>query len=292
MGGLVFPATSLATTDQIKTKPINKGPGFHLTLAIHQGQPTGYGGRYPNSVAGVLFKHTTKGTENDNYSFSGSKAHPLKFQQGSKPASLQFAKVTGTFGNSGGSINLTFHATGPAHHVSVPKGCTGHAGQSRPGTLSGSYVLHANKLGPITQKSFQATISSASFQCNKATHGYDVQTTGFKPAWLDVFKSSSTAPVSEEIEVSKGGTSDWVYEYTFKVSGLLTSHYKINTTSNLSKATVIGGGAITGTANYTSTKKSSHQTVGNMSGSLAVTFASIGNVKVFPSSRSAKQSHS
>src|SRR5690242_15609541 len=182
MGGLVFPATSLATTDQIKTQAINKGPGFKLTLAIHQGQPTGYGGRYPNSVAGVLFKHTTGGTENDNYSFSGSKKDPLKFQQGSKPASLQFAKVTGTFGNSGGSINLTFHATGPAHNVSVPKGCTGHGGKARPGTLSGSYILHADKLGTITQKSFKATLSSASFQCNKPTHGYDVQTTGFKPA--------------------------------------------------------------------------------------------------------------
>ena len=59
VGGLVFPAVSMATTYQIKTTAIHKGSqGFKLTLAIHQGIPTGYGGRYPNSVAGILFKHT------------------------------------------------------------------------------------------------------------------------------------------------------------------------------------------------------------------------------------------
>lgn len=291
VGGLVFPAVSMATTYQIKTTAINKGSqGFKLTLAIHQGQPTGYGGRYPNSVAGILFKHTPKGTENDNYAFSDSKAHSLTFKTGTKAG--QFAKVTGKFVNNGGSINMTFKATGPAHHVSVPKGCQGHAGESRPGKLSGSYTLHADKLGTITQKSFSATMSSASFQCNPSTHGYDLETTGFSPAWVDVFKNSSNK-VSEEIEVSKGGT-DWAVDHTFTVSGLPSSDYAINTTKNLKQATVKGSGDISGGATYSSKKSSSHQTTGPMKGSLAVTFASIGKVVPFPSGngRSAKQSHS
>ena len=56
-----------------------------------------------------------------------SKAHSLTFKTGTKPG--QSATITGTFVNNGrGSINMTFQATGPAHHVSVPKGCQGHRG--------------------------------------------------------------------------------------------------------------------------------------------------------------------
>ena len=289
VGGLVFPAVSMAVTAQIKTTPIHKGnQGFLFTLWIKQGGPTGYGGRYPNSVQGILFRHNGNATENDDYSFSSTKSHPLKFQQGAKPNSLQFAKMTGTFANGRGSINLTFHATGPAHHVSVPKGCSGTAGQRRSGTLSGSYTLKADKLGTITQKTFKkATISSANVVCIPKTHGYDVQTLIGSP-YVDIFKNPS-GKVTETIDKTPHG-SGWQFSYKYYATGLPGSDYKVG--SGLKSAHITGGGGIKGTATYTSVKSSSHKTTGHLSGSLAATLASIGNVKAFPSKRSAEQTHS
>jgi hypothetical protein len=289
--GLAFPAASMGTTDQIKTTPIHKGSqGFQLTLAIHQGVPTGYGGRYPNSVAVILFRHTHNGTENDNYAFSTPKpagTHKINFS-GSKD--LSSAQIAGSFVNSGGSINMTFHATGKPSHVNVPKGCTGHGGTKRSGTLSGSFTVHADNLGTITQNSFKATISTAAFQCYKASRGYELQTSGYNPAWVDIFKTSASSPVSEEIDVSNTGNG-WAFDHKFTASRAPTSDYKLNT-SKLNSATVKGADGITGKATYSSKKSSKHDTVGKMSGSLAVTFGTIGKVKAFPSSRGAKQNHS
>lgn len=288
--GLVFPAASMAATDQIKTTPIHKGSkGFELTLFFKEGMPTGYGGRFQNSVAAILFKHDKNATENDNYAFSATHSHPLKFKPANK--SLQSAKITGTFANGGGSINMTFHGTGKTSKVKVPKRCTGHAGERRSGTLSGSFTLHADHLGTITQKSFKATISTASFsQCTKSSRGYKVQTIGYKPAYISVLKSS-TNKVSEEFEVSSNG-GGWVFDHTYTVSGLPSSDYSLNT-KRLNSGTVKGAGGISGTAKYSSKGSSSRQTTGKMTGSLAVTFASIGKVVAFPtkSGRAANQSH-
>lgn len=301
VGGLVFPAVSMAAghvpcstpktaTCQIKTTSIHKGSqGFEFTLAIHQGIPTGYGGRYPNSADGILFKHNGNATENDNYSFSAGKGHPLNFSTGKSTKPLQFATIKGTFAKGRGSINLTFHATGPAHHVSVPKGCQGTAGERRSGTLSGSYTLHADKLGTITQKSFKATISTANWTCNPKTHGYDVTTLIGNP-YVDIFKSS-TGSVTETIDKEPNG-SGWAFSYEYYVKGLPGSDYNVQTTSTLKKATIKGSGGISGNATYSSSGSSKHRTKGHASGSLAVNMASIGVVKAFPKSRKATQTHS
>ena len=173
-------------------------------------------------------------------------------------------------------------------HAGVPKGCHGQAGQRRSGTLSGSYTLHADKLGTITQKSFKATISTASFQCNKPTHGYDVQSLVGNP-YVDIFKSS-TGKVTETIEDSLNGKG-WQYIHKFYVTGLPGSDYTVQTPSNLKKATIKGGGGISGGATYSSSGSSSHKTTGKVSGTLAVTMASIGVVKAFPNPRKAEQTH-
>jgi hypothetical protein len=293
--GLVFPAASMAVTYQIKTTPIHKGSqGFELTLKIDQGIPTGYGGRYPNSVQGILFKHNGSATENDNYTFLGGKGHPLKFTPGKKL--LQFAQIKGTFAKGRGSINMFFHATGSIHRVKVPSGCTGHGGKSRSGTLSGSkpgsFFLHADKLGTIEQKSFKATMSTAAFQCTKPTHGYDVLTTGNNPIYVDAHKASANALVSEEFDDSPHGNG-WAFDYKYTISGLPSSDYTIDTWPNLKSATVKGGGAMSGTsATYSSPHSSNNATSGTMSGSLAETFASIGKVNAFQKPRSASQSRS
>lgn len=306
LAGLVFPAASMGGADhaaahrlppcaphpghrlvatcQIKTTPIHKGSkGFDLTVFFKEGALTGYGGRFANSVAGILFKHTGNATENDNYAFSGG----IKFTVSKSP--LQSATMTGKFAKGRGKMHLTFHATGKPSPAKVPKGCSGQAGTKRTGTLKGSFTLHADNLGTITQKSFKATISTASYQCNKPTHGHDVQTVGFKPAWIDVFKNA-TGSVSEEFEVALGGTK-WTIDHTYTVSKLPSSDYSFNS-KTLNKATVHGGGGISGTATYTSPGHSSRHTTGTMSGSLAVTYASIGKITAFPKKRAAKQSNS
>jgi hypothetical protein len=288
-GGLVFPAASMAVTAQIKTTPIHKtSKGFMFTLLIQQGQPTGYGTRYPNSVQAILFRHNGNATENDNYSFSGKKT--LQFKPGAKPNSLQFAKITGTFAKGRGSINLTFHATGPAHHVNVPKGCQGQGGESRSGTLSGSFTLLADKLGTIKQSTFKkATISSANYSCVPKSHGYDVQTlTG--STYVDIYKNPSNK-VTETIEYEPSG-SGWAFIYKYYVTGLPGSDYKVETRKNLKKAIVKGAGGFSGTsATYSSKHSSKHKTTGKIKGSLAATLASLGKVTAFPKPRRAEQTH-
>lgn len=303
-GGLVFPAASMAAkhvpcstpktaTCQIKTTPIHKGgKGFQFTLFFHQGQPTGYGGRYPNSIQGILFKHSGNATENDNYSFSAGKGHPLTFSTGKSTKPLQFAKITGTFAKGRGKVNLTFHATGSPHQVKVPRGCQGNGGTSRTGTLSGKvgYTLKADKLGTITQHSFKATISTANYTCSPKTHGYDVTTLIGNPI-VDIFKST-TGKVTETIDQEPSG-SGWVFIYGYKVTGLPGSDYNVQTTSTLKSASIKGpGGGISGKATYSSKQKSKHRTVGNASGSLTANLASIGPVKAFPKPRKATQTHS
>jgi hypothetical protein len=293
--GLAFPAASMAATDTVSTTPIHKGSqGFMLRLTIQQGPPTGYGGRYPNAVTATLVKKSDSGhaTETDTYTFSGQQKH-LKFTTGSK--ALQYVKITGKATNGDGSINMAFHATGKPVHFKVPNGCFSDTGASggtkRSGTLSGSYTLHANKLGTIKQKSFKATISNISWTCSRPTHGYEVQTLTGNP-YVDVFRGAK-GKVTETIDDSGrvGGPVAWSFEHSFIVRGLPSSDYKLSTT-HLNTATVKGAGGITGTATYSSTKSSSHKTTGTMKGSLAAPFVSIGKLNAFPKTRSATQSHS
>lgn len=290
MGGLAFPAASMAVTAQIKTTPIHKGSqGFQLTLWLKQGTPAPYGGRNPTVVQGILFKHSGNATENDNYTFSSTPGRKITFKAGANPKTLQFAKVSGTFAHNGGALSLTFKATGPAQHVNVPKGCKGHAGERRTGTLSGSFMLNANNLGTITQKTFKnATISSAAFTCNKSTHGYDLRTTDFGQTFVDVYKSPSNK-VTETIQDEPNGNG-WAFLYTYYVKGLPSSDYTVG--AGLKTAHVTGASGISGKAKYSSSKKSSRKTTGKLSGTLAATFAAIGPVKPLAKTRKAEQTHS
>jgi hypothetical protein len=290
VGGLAFPAASMAVTAQIKTTPIHKGnQGFQFTLWLKQGTPAPYGGRNPTVVQGILFRHNGNATENDNYTFSSTGGHKLTFKAGKNAKALQFAKVTGTFANNRGSVNLTFKANGPAHHVNVPKNCKGHAGERRTGTLSGSYTLKADNLGTITQKTFKnATISSAAFVCHKSTHGYDIRTTDFGETFVDVAKSPSNK-VTETIQKEPNGNG-WAFLYTYYVKGLPSTDYKVG--SGMKTASITGASGISGKATYTAKKKSSHKTTGKLSGTLAATFAAIGKVQPLTKPRSAEQTHS
>jgi hypothetical protein len=299
VGGLIFPAASMAVTRlpcskkshvtcQIKTTPIHKGnKGFLFTAFIQQGSPAAYGGRNPTVIQNILFKHNGSATENDNYTFSSTHGRPLAFSTGTSTRALQFVTIKGTFAKGRGSINMAFHATGSPHQVKVPKGCHGHGGESRSGKLSGSYTLKADNLGTITQKTFQkATISTASIHCSPKSSGYEVQNMTGSP-FVDVFKNSSNK-VTETIQKEPNGNG-WAFLYTYYAKNLPATDYKIG--PGLKTASITGADAISGSAKYTSKKTGKHKTTGTISGSLAVTFASIGQVKAFPKPRRAEQTH-
>lgn len=288
VGGLVFPAISTATPYQITTSPIHKGSkGFMLSLNFRE-IPTGYGARYI-SLAGILAKTSGNASENDTYAFSATKKYPVKFT-----GNLSSATINATFANGRGSAKLTWHATGKLTHITVPKGCKSdiagvHRGRRRTGTLSGSFTLHADKLGPITQKGFKkATIQTVFWTCHPHMT-YQVQTAVGVP-YVNAFMGPS-GKVTEQIEQSTNNFSQgWAFTHTFSIRGLPSSDYSLNK-AKLNSATVKGAGGIRGTAKYTSSQSSSHQTKGKMSGSLAVTLASIGPVTAFKNGRPALQKH-
>ena len=282
--------SDLRATCQLETTPIQVGSkGFELRLSVVQGIAFGYGAPAKvTSLSAVLFRRSGQATETDTYNPLTGRGRRLSISWGSKSmAPLQFAQIKGTFVDGLGSINLTFDATGSIRHVAVPKGCRGRGGDRRAGILSGSFTLHADKLGTITQKSFRATISTAAYTCYQAKRGYGVETDSSDHLpMLTVSKPTARGRVSETIDAFSGKPGAFIY-HTYTVSGLPSSDFTLNP-STLSSGHVIGGGGISGSATYTSTGSSTEYTVGRMAGSLAVTFASIGRATPFPSSRAAK----
>lgn len=185
------------------------------------------------------------------------------------------ATVQGTFANGRGSINMTFHATGPVIH---PKGCDGSGQRGRRGVLRGTYVLHADRLGKVTQKSFRATLWS---HYNPPTNppcshpAYELSSRG---EVVDVTTARATGRVSEAISVSKGREAKWSIAYSYLVMGLPGSDYKVG--FRLSSAKVTGAGGISGTAVY-SGDKAAHSSFGKLSGNLEATMAAIGRLRPF-----------
>jgi hypothetical protein len=273
--GLAFPggamaAGGLAYTEHITTPGVMKNHGFKLSLRIFQGTPTGYGGRNPNTVVAILKRKNGHATQVNTYSFSRG----IRFK-GSKD--LAYASGKGTLANRRGSINMTFHATGPASKASVPKGCGGTPGRKRPGVLKGSLKLKADKLGTVKLRSIKATLSSANYTCQKSVKGYLLETPGGR-YYVAASKKKASGSVREEISLVKQG-GGFLFTYTYSVAREPTSDYKLNT-SNLSTATVKGAGGIGGKATYQG-YKSHTQSYGKLQGTLWVKMAAIGAVRPF-----------
>jgi hypothetical protein len=96
---------------------VAKKDGFKLSLNIVQARPCtpggcAYGGPFPPAATRVLVKKRGHVTQTASYSSSRIKFTNRK--------DLSTATVKGTFANRHGSINMTFHATGPVIH---PKSC-------------------------------------------------------------------------------------------------------------------------------------------------------------------------
>ncbi len=276
LAGLTFPAG--AGADVLTTTSVPNEHGFKLSLRIVQGGEAGYGGVTPNTVTGSLTKETGHATQLDDYGFYDG----IVF---TAAPDLSSATVAGTFADGRGSISMTFHATGPMVNAGGPNGCSHVPQQRRQGVLRGSYVLHADRLGTIRQKSFRAMLSTTDYSgCIPSIHGFDLFTdyTG-RPTVL-ISKPNPGGRVSELIEVARGrGTTKWGITYSYLVTGLPTSDYRVG--SRLSSAQVTGAGGISGTATYTGTRRAStsgHMTSrGSVTGSLAVRMAPIGLVTPF-----------
>lgn len=271
--GLTFPAGAAA--DVLTTTAVAKEKGFKLSLRIVQGGVAGYGGVTPNTVTGTLTKQSGHATQVDDYGFYDG----IVFRAA---RNLSTANVTGTFADGRGSITMTFHATGSLVHAGGPKGCSRVPQQRREGVLKGSYILHADRLGTIRQRSFTATLSTTDYSgCIPSMHGFDLFTDYTNRPTVLISKPGPTGRVSELIEVERGrNTSHWGITYSYLVTGLPSSDYKVG--SRLSSAKVTGAGGISGTATYSGTKGSStsgrKNSRGRLAGSLAVRMAPIGLV--------------
>jgi hypothetical protein len=127
-------------------------------------------------------------------------SHGIKF---TNRKNFSSATVKGTFANGHGSINMTFHATGPVIHR---KGCDGEVGQGRRGVLNGTYTLHAGRFfGKVTQKSFMATIWNGS-RPEGCGHLPRYQLLTKRLPSVVVSKARGTGLVSEAIGVAKGAS--------------------------------------------------------------------------------------
>lgn len=262
-----------STLCTISTRAVGKNDGFKLHLYLSQTN-SGYGQPNQTTFSAILKRTRGHATQTNEYSFS------KHIKVTGKPG-LSSAHVTGTLAGDRGTVNMTFRATGPASKAAGR--CGGAKGQKRPGVLSGSLTLKADKLGTVTLKTVKATLSSAINLCSPGLKkGYLVE--GYHGVYyVAAWKASKTRRVHEAITVSdQNANKGYGFTYTYSVANEPTSDYTVG--SKLSTATVKGAGGISGTAKYKG-KKSSSYSSGKMTGGLSVKMAALGVVKPFASAK-------
>ncbi len=278
---LALSASAVATTQHISkghmitqhviTNTVTKASGFKLNFNVQQGQPTGYGGRYPPDVIVNLNRSSGSAKQSNQYTFTKG----IHFTGSSKFSTGRFQ---GTFAKGRGSINMTFHPKGSVFTAHVPKGCSGSGGKARRGTLSGSFTLKADKLGTVKVKSIPATLSNANYTCNPSNKGVSI----VQPPTAKVGVNAQQLSGKDNISIfstSRGSGYSFLYTYAISVASS-TNDYTF--TSDLKSATLTGSNGIGGTATFTGTHKfSKNKYGGKMSGTLSVTMKSIGKVTPF-----------
>jgi hypothetical protein len=265
-------ARTSTVTQHVVTNTVTekKNDGFKLNFTVQQGEPTGYGGRYPNSVIVNLNKTSGKATQKNQYTFNKH----VKFV-----GSLSFSGGTfkATFPNNDGKLNMTFHPKGSTFTAHVPKGCKGTSGTARRGTLKGTFKLKAGgKIGTVTVKSIPATLSNALYSCNPASKGVQL----FNPptAKVGAYASAGSPSLVTIFSDSRGSGFDFSHTYTVKGP---SSNFTYK--SDLSSATLTGSNGMKGTATFTGTNKVTTKLEdGTMTGSsFSATMASVGKVTPF-----------
>ena len=268
--GLVVPASAMASTEHVVTNKVTKAGGFKLSFIVQQGQKTGYGGRYPNSVTVNLNRTSGKATQSNQYSFFGG----VHFS-GSKK--LNSGHFTAKFAKNRGSLNMSFHPKGSSFTVHAPAGCRGK-GTAHRGTLSGSFKIKADKLGTIKVKSIPATMSTANFTCNGTPKGvYLFQQPPGKKG-INASLVNGTANISVFSSTRGKGYN---FLYTYSIKGPASDYMP---SADLKTAKLTGSNGIQGTATFSGKSKIGHNAWdGIMSGStFHATMKSIGTITPFP----------
>lgn len=271
--GLALPASAMgAVTQHVVTNKVNGPSGFKVSFTVQQGQPTGYGGRYPPVVIVNVNQTSGSATQANQYTFSKG----IHF---TGSTSFKGGHFQGTFAKGRGSLNMTFHPKGSTFTAKVPSGCRGKGGKARRGTLSGSFTLKADKLGTIKIKNVAATLSNASYTCNPPTKGVNI----FAPPTAKVGVNAYQGGGKDRIQIfslTRGSGYNFLHSYTINVASS-TNDYTF--APDLSSATLTGSNGIQGSATFTGTHKvSSKKYTGTMSGpSFSATMKAIGTVTPF-----------
>jgi hypothetical protein len=291
---LAFPAAASAagTTEWLFTGKVKKNDGFMLSLRALPNSR-----HHPTTVDVFLHRRSGSGVgsvfQDSDYTLTRDLA-----LNGSKK--LGSAHIFGTFAGKRGSINMRFTAKRAATNVPVQKGCVGTPGKKRKGTLRGSFVLNADKLGTVKLGSVRATLVrpphitacagpiavEASGDAGRQRHflynspPHRGETNGFR---VLAFKPPRKAPVTEEIDTFSRRNGFSAY-YKYAVYAPRTD-YTFST--NLSSATLKGYAGMKGTANYMGTPAVGTAGVrrsnGTLNGNLSVDMAAIGTVDPFAS---------
>ena len=282
LAGLSFPAGVLATqhvrtksiTQHIVTNTILKNDHFKLNFTVQQGQPTGYGGRYPNYVVVNLNKTSGSSTQKNQYTFT-KKVH-IKTDK-----SFSSETVKAKFPNGDGKLSMTWHPKGSTFTAHVPKGCKGSAGMARRGTLKGTFKLKAGgKIGTVKVTSIPATLSNALYTCSPSSKGTQL----VQPPTAKVGAYATAGSTTSQVSIfSDSRGSGYSFTHTYTVNGP-KSNFTATYSGTTAKATLTGSNGMSGTANFTSTSKVTKTLYdGKMTGTtFSVTMASIGKVTPFP----------
>jgi hypothetical protein len=226
-----------------------------------------------------LDKRTGESTESVSFRFTAGVAF-------AGSSDLSSAQVTGNLLDDRGSINLAFSPNGAPSAVPVPKGCTGTPGSLRRGTLTGSLILNADRLGTVTLTAADATlatppgISECSGARSHRSQGTAIEgeaSRGGEGAYVFAFKPSRSGSAREGVTLFRAGDG---FSFSWSFSALVPrSDYTF--TSDLAGGTLTGVRGFHGTARYVGSPAHGGASHGRIAGNLWADFASLGAVRPF-----------
>jgi PKD repeat protein len=249
---------------------------------VHGYQLSGYAAsrKKKGSFSATLFKQSGKVSQSHGYTFE--KGVTVKAN-----GSLSSGALKARLG-SAGSIAMSFHATKGLKTVGLSKGCTGKKTRTRQGVLKGRSKLKIDKdfFKTVSLGSVPATLVVTSTQ--KCTTGAGGGKQSTPAASLSSFSAGSagftavkakSGKVVESVTMAKNSSAKSTY-HSITVSSLPGSALSVS--ADASKATVKGGGPITGSGTFTASDYYDGGANGRISGTLAAHFDSVGTVKLFP----------
>ncbi len=233
-----------------------------------------------------LVKRGANYSEGDFFDFGAGVAYSAK-------RNLSAARMHGKFATHGVSVkvNMTFRARTAAVTIPVAKGCKGKPGRKRKGVLKGTLTFKPGLLGPLTVRSFAATLELPRNQnCppppppHHVVHGVELATARGSGRVAGVYalrpKKGGVLEGATVISHAPIPGSTWLFIYFLSAGPLPNADYTY--AHDLSTGTLTGRGPFHGTATYAGTPKGAHCSSGTLGGNLKAHFATLGIVQLFP----------